>query len=302
MSGICNGRIAIVTGAGRGIGREHALELGRQGARVVVNDLGTSLSGDGTSTDPAEAVAEEIRAAGGEAVADGHDITDWEGAKSLVERAIDTWGGIDVVVNNAGIVRDRMFVSSEPEEWDAVLRVHLRGHFACARHAAAFWRAEAKAGRTPAARIINTSSGAGLRGSIGQSSYAAAKAGICALTLVQAAEMGRYGITANAIAPVARTRMTEEVFAEMMKKADEGFDAMNPANISPLIAWLASTESAHVTGRVFEVSGGEISIADGWREGSKVDRGERWDAAEIGDAMEYLLENTDPPEPVYGAS
>jgi NAD(P)-dependent dehydrogenase (short-subunit alcohol dehydrogenase family) len=197
-------------------------------------------------------------------------------------------------------VRDRMFVSCSEEEWDAVVRVHLKGHFCLARHAAEHWRNESKAGRPVDARIVNTSSGAGLQGSIGQSSYSAAKAGIATLTLIQAAELGRYGITANAIAPSARTRMTEEVFADMMKRPESGFDAMSPANVAPLVAWLGSAESKDVTGCVFEVSGGEISIADGWRTGPKVDKGARWEPDELGSAIHDLLAKRTPPQKVYG--
>jgi NAD(P)-dependent dehydrogenase (short-subunit alcohol dehydrogenase family) len=300
MPGLCDGRVAIVTGAGRGLGRAHALELARHGARVVVNDLGVALDGSESGDAPAEAVVEEIREAGGEAIAHGADVADWAQAEDLVKAAVDAFGALHVVVNNAGIVRDRMFVSCTPEEWDAVVRVHLRGHFCVARHAAAWWREQSKAGGGVDARIVNTSSGAGLQGSVGQSAYGAAKGGIAALTLIQAAELARYGVTANAIAPSARTRMTEEVFADMMRKPEEGFDAMDPANVSPLVAWLASAASADVTGRVFEAAGGEISLADGWRTGPKVERAERWRAEEVGAAVAELLGKAPPPQRVYG--
>ena len=301
-SGICEGRVAIVTGAARGLGRAHALELARQGAAVVVNDIGAELDGTGGSPAPAREVVAEIEAAGGRAVVNGDDVSSWTGAARLVQAAIDAFGGLDVVVNNAGVVRDRMFVSSEESEWDAVLAVHLKGHAAVARHAAAWWRDRSKAGSPVDARIVNTSSGAGLLGSIGQSAYAAAKAGIAALTLVQAAELGRYGITANALAPSARTRMTETVFAEMMKRPDDpdAFDAMAPENVSPLVAWLASPESAHVTGRMFEVEGGKVSIAEGWHHGPVVDNGARWDAADLGPVVDQLLTKSRPADPVYG--
>jgi len=301
MSGICQGRVVIVTGAGRGLGREHALEVARQGAKVVVNDLGVSNRGDGRDEGPAREVVELIQAAGGEAVADGADVSDWGQAKALVDAALARFGRLDAVVSNAGFVRDRMFVSSTEEEWDAVIRVHLRGHFCVARHAAAHWRDEAKAGRAPDARLINTSSGAGLAGSVGQSAYSAAKAGIAALTLVQAAELCRYGITANALAPIARTRMTEAVFAEAMKRPEQGFDESDPANVSPLVAWLVSTESRGVTGRVFEVTGGRLSVMDGWREEARVDVGRRWDPAEMGPRLAELLGRARPPVKVYGA-
>ena len=301
MSGICEGRVVIVTGAGRGIGREHALEFGRQGAKVLVNDIGTELDGSGGSTGPAGEVVEAIRAMGGEAIAHGADVTNWEQTGDMVKTAIETFGGLDIVVNNAGFVRDRMFVSTSEEEWDAIINVHLKGHFCTTRHAAAYWRAESKAGKEVNARIINTSSGAGLLGSVGQSNYSAAKAGIASLTLVQAVELGRYGITANAIAPAARTRMTEGAFAEMMKKPDEGFDAMDPANISPLVAWLGSADSKDVTGQVFEVAGGEIIIGDGWRRGPKADKGERWNPADVGPAVRGLLAEATPAVKPYGA-
>ena len=300
MAGICEGRVVIVTGAGRGIGRAHALEFARQGAKVVVNDIGVELDGAGGGTGPAGEVVEAIRAAGGEAVANGSDVSDFKQAGELVKTAIDSFGGLDVVVNNAGIVRDRMFVSCSEEEWDAVIRVHLKGHFCVASNACAYWRQRVKAKEPVDARIINTSSGAGLQGSIGQSAYSAAKAGITTLTLIQAAEMGRYNITSNAIAPSARTRMTEEVFAEMMKKPDSGFDVMDPANVASLVVWLGSAESKEVTGQVFEVAGGEISVADGWRKGPIVDKGARWEPDELGAAMKDLLAKAVPPQKVYG--
>jgi NAD(P)-dependent dehydrogenase (short-subunit alcohol dehydrogenase family) len=300
MGGICEGRAAIVTGAGRGLGRAHALALARAGARVVVNDLGASRDGRGRASDVAEAVAAEIRAGGGEAVASGHDVADWAEAEALVRSALDAFGGLDVVVNNAGFVRDRMFVSCSEEEWDAVVRVHLKGHFCVARHAAAYWRDRVKAGSPPDARIVNTTSGAGLQGSVGQSAYAAAKAGIAALTLVQAAELARYGVTANAIAPSARTRMTEEVFADMMRAPEHGFDRMDPANVAPLVVWIASGESRDVTGRVFEVAGGEIRLADGWRSGPPRDKGARLSPEEAGEAVLALLREAAPPQKVYG--
>jgi len=298
--GICEGRVVIVTGAGRGIGREHALELARQGARVVVNDLGGSTSGEGQDASPAQGVVDEIRKRGGEAIVDGADIADFDQAGQLVRAAIEAFGRLDALVNNAGIVRDRMFVNTSIEEWDAIMRVHLRGHFCATRHACAHWRDRSKAGERVAARIVNTSSGAGLQGSVGQSNYAAAKAGIAALTLVQAAELARYGVTANALAPSARTRLTETVFPDMMRKPESGFDAMDPANIAPLVAWLVSEDSSDVTGRVFEIEGGRLSVADGWRTGPAIDRKARWNAAEVGDAVRELIAKSVPPQKVYG--
>jgi NAD(P)-dependent dehydrogenase (short-subunit alcohol dehydrogenase family) len=300
--GICDGRVVIVTGAGRGIGRGHALEFGRQGAKVVVNDLGAELDGSGGSTGPAGEVVDAIRAAGGEAVANGDDVADWEGAQRLIRTAIDSFGRLDVLVNNAGFLRDRMIVSTSEEEWDAVIRVHLRGHFAPTRFAAAYWREQQKAGEPVDGRVINTSSGAGLMGSVGQGTYSAAKAGIAALTMVESAELGRYGVTANAIAPAARTRMTEAVFADTMAQPEgDAFDAMAPENVAPLVVWLGSAESKDVTGRVFEVEGGILSVADGWQHGNPVDKGARWDPAELGPVVRDLLEKAPAPAPVYGA-
>jgi len=303
MSGICEGRVAIVTGAGRGLGRAHALELAAQGARVVVNDLGCELDGTGSGSGPAGEVVDEIRAAGGEAVANGDDVADFEGAARMVGAALEAFGRLDVVVSNAGFVRDRMFANAAEDEWDAVVRVHLKGHFAVARHAAAHWRDQSKAGAPVDARLINTSSGAGILGSVGQAAYSAAKAGIATLTLVQAAELGRYGVTANALCPAARTRMTEGVFTEMMAEVDAGaFDAMAPENVSPLVAWLASTHSKHVTGRVFEVEGGKLGIATGYQHGPTVDKGARWDAAELTGVVDGLLAEAPEPAPVYGTA
>ena len=298
--GICDGRIAIVTGAGRGLGRAHALELARQGARVVVNDLGVALNGSGRDAATAHAVVDEIVASGGDAVANRDDVVDWAGAGSLVQTALDRFGGLDVLVNNAGFTRDRMVVTCTEEEWDAVIGVHLKGHFAPTRHAAGYWRDRSKAGEPVDARIINTSSGAGLLGSVGQAAYSAAKAGIAILTIVEAEELGRYGVTVNGLAPSARTRMTEEVFADQMARPEQGFDAMDPANVSPLVVWLASAESHAVTGRVFEIAGGRLSLADGWRTGPEIDRGARFGPDEIGAAVDDLLRKAVPPQKVYG--
>lgn len=297
--GICDGRVVIVTGAGRGLGREYALALAAEGAKVVVNDLGVSNSGEGGDATPAQQVVDEIKAKGGQAVANYDDVADFDKAKNIIATAVDTFGTLDAVVNNAGFVRDRMFVSCTIDEWDAIIRVHLRGHFCVASHAVQFWRGQQKAGRKVDARIINTSSGAGLQGSVGQSSYSAAKGGIASLTLVQSAELGRYGITANALAPAARTRMTEAVFSDLAETKD-AFDVGHPGNIAPAVVWLCSPQSAHVTGCVFELKGGMLMIEDGWREGPSVDIGRRWNPAEIGPAVDKLLAERKPPRPVFG--
>jgi NAD(P)-dependent dehydrogenase (short-subunit alcohol dehydrogenase family) len=291
----------IVTGAGRGIGREHALELARQGAKVVVNDLGVSNSGEGGGQGPADEVVQTIRGMGGEAIANGADVADWGQTEALVRQTVEEFGRLDVVVNNAGFVRDRMFVSCSEEEWDAIIRVHLKGHFCLSRHAAAYWRGQVKAGEDVDARIINTTSGAGVLGSIGQSSYSAAKGGIATLTLIQAAELSRYGVTANAIAPAARTRMTEAIFTDMAAPEDGAFDENAPENIAPLVVWLGSSESREVSGRVFEVAGGMIGISDGWRDGPTVDKQARWEPDEVGAAVHELLQKAPAPQKVFGS-
>jgi NAD(P)-dependent dehydrogenase (short-subunit alcohol dehydrogenase family) len=302
MTGLCTGRVVVVTGAGRGLGRAHALAFAAEGAEVVVNDLGVGLDGTGRAAGPAHQVVEEIRGLGGRAVAHGGDIATGEGAASLIRTALETYGRLDTLVNNAGFLRDRMLVNLDEDDWDAVMRVHLKGHFLPLKHAAAHWRAEAKAGRTPDARVINTSSGAGLLGSVGQGNYSAAKAGILGLTLVAAAEMGRYGVHVNAIAPAARTRMTEQTFADTMAAPEAGhFDAMAPENVSPLVVWLGSAASAGITGRVFEAEAGRITVAEGWRPGPTVDKGARWTPAEAGEAALKLLAEAEPPQPVYGS-
>jgi NAD(P)-dependent dehydrogenase (short-subunit alcohol dehydrogenase family) len=303
VAGICEGRVVVVTGAGRGLGRAHALAFAAEGAKVVVNDLGVSRHGEGVGESPADEVVTEIRAAGGEAVADGSDVADWDQAGELVARAVDAFGQLDVLVNNAGFLRDRMLSSITEEEWDAVIRVHLKGHMAPTRHAIDHWRARSKAGEDPQGRIVNTSSGAGIMGSVAQGNYSAAKAGIVGLTLVESAELGRYGVTANAIAPAARTRMTEEVFADTMAAPEDGaWDAMAPENVSPLVVWLGSLDSAGVTGRVFEVEAGKIGVADGFQHGPTADKGARWEPGEVGDAVRDLLAEAPEPAPVYGAS
>ena len=300
MSGICKDRVVIVTGAGRGIGREHALELGRQGAKVVVNDLGATNEGDGRDTGPAAEVVGLITAMGGEAFANGADVADFEQARILVQQTVDTFGRLDVVVNNAGFVRDQFFFKADEASWDAVLRVHVKGHFCIARHAAEYWRDQSKAGAKVDARIINTSSGAGIFGSVAQSAYSTAKGAIATLTLVQAAELARLGVTANAICPIARTRMTEKVFSDAMGKPDTGFDANDPSNVAPLVAWLASSESRDITGRIFEVVGGCITLLDGFHRDTSVDVERRWAPAELGPQMRRLIAEGRPQVKVYG--
>ena len=286
----CAGRVVIVTGAGQGLGREHALAFGAGGAKVVVNDLGPA----------ADLVADEIRAAGGTAVAAPGDVSDWDFASSMVETARQRFGDLHALVNNAGINRDRMLVGMSEQEWDDVVRIDLKGHFAPMRHAAAYWRECSKRGEPIEARIVNTTSGAGLMGSVGQGNYAAAKAGIAALTVVAAAEFARYGVTVNAIAPSARTPMTEQVFAERMHAPETGFDAMHPGNVSPLVVWLASAQARDVTGRVFEIEGGSVSVADGWQHGPAIDKGSRWEPEDLGPAIHELLAKAPAPAPVYG--
>ena len=300
--GICDKRTVIITGAAGGLGRAYALGFAAEGANVVVNDIGTSLGGEGRDTSAADGVVAEIKAAGGSAIANYEDITDWDAAKRIVDVAVGAFGDLHVIVNNAGIVRDRMFVSATIDEWDATMHVHLRGHFCVTRHAVDYWRARQKEGHKVDARIINTSSGAGLQGSIAQAAYSTAKGGIAALTLVQAAELGRYGITANALAPSARTRMTEQAFADKMATQDAGFDVMDPANIAPSVVWLGSSESAHVTGCVFELEGGKIMLEDGWREGPMVDQAARWAPADVGAAVDTLLAARVAPRKVWGTA
>ena len=274
------GKVAIVTGAGRGIGREHALALARAGAKLVVNDLGASLTGEGADAGPAHDVVREIAALGGEAVANGENVGDFAGAKRLVDAAVDAFGRLDILVNNAGILRDRMLVNMEEHEWDAVLEVHLKGHFAPTRHAAAHWRERSKAGEELRARVINTSSPSGVFGNVGQANYGAAKAGIVGFTLIAAQELQRYGVTVNALAPNARTRMSEAAFGEL-PPPDDGFDPADPANNSPIVVALCADEAQDITGQVFFVYGGVVNMLRGWEAGELFATGERWDADEL---------------------
>jgi NAD(P)-dependent dehydrogenase (short-subunit alcohol dehydrogenase family) len=271
------GKVAIVTGAGRGIGREHALALARAGAKIVVNDLGGSLAGEGEDTTPAQLVAGEIAALGGEAVASSDDVSEFDAAERMVRQAIETFGRLDILVNNAGILRDRMLVNMTEAEWDAVIAVHLKGHFALTRHAAARWREQSKAGEDVRARVINTSSPSGVFGNVGQANYGAAKAGIAAFTIIAAQELGRYGVTVNCLAPNARTRMTEETFGAIPAPED-GFDAMDPANISPVVVALCADEAQSVTGQCFFVYGGAVNVLRPWDSGELLAIDGRWDA------------------------
>ena len=289
---ICDQRSVIITGAGGGLGRAYALAFAAEGARVVVNDI---------RLEAAQAVVSEVQAAGGEAMAHSGDITTMAGAQSIVDAAVAAYGEVHVLVNNAGILRDRMFISLSEDDWDQVMRVHLKGHFCLANILGRRWRDAAKAGNKIKARIINTSSGAGLQGSIGQSNYSAAKGGIAALTLVQAAEMARYGITVNALAPAARTSMTESAMPDVVKAPQDGsFDAWAAENVAPLVVWLGSTASSHVTGKVFESQGGRISMCDGWRTDATLDKGARWEPAELGPIVDQLLAQAVPAQKVWG--
>ena len=280
------GKVAIVTGAGRGIGREHALALARGGAHVVVNDLGGSLAGEGTDATPAQTVVNEIVAAGGQAVASYDDVSNFGAAEEMIERAVERYGRLDILVNNAGILRDRMLVNMTEDEWDSVIAVHLKGHFAPLRHAASYWRSQAKEGQELRARVINTSSPSGVFGNVGQANYGAAKAGIAALTMIAAQELVRYGVTVNCIAPNARTRMTEVTFGEI-PVPDEGFDPMDPANMTPVVVALCADEAQPITGQCFFVYGGAINVLRPWDAGELFAKDERWDADEL---LEQLLE------------
>ncbi|MDQ2968101.1 MAG: SDR family oxidoreductase [Actinomycetota bacterium] len=290
-----DGKVAVVTGAGRGIGREHALALAQAGAKIVVNDLGASLAGEGADTGPAHDVVREIEALGGEAVADSENVADFVGAKRLIDGAVAAFGRLDILVNNAGILRDRMLVNMEEHEWDAVIDVHLKGHFAPTRHAAAYWRELSKAGNQMAARVINTSSPSGVFGNVGQLNYGAAKAGIVGFTLIAAQELQRYGVTVNAIAPNARTRMTEAAFGEI-PPPDDGFDAADPANNSPIVVALCADEAQGITGQVFFVYGGVVNMLNGWEAGELFASDERWDpAALLQELRDRLPDGAAPP-------
>lgn len=290
---ICNGRTVIITGAGGGLGRAYALAFAAEGANVVINDIRAEAAAD---------VAGEIVASGGRAIANSDDITTLDSAQRIVDAALAAFGEVHVLVNNAGVLRDRMFISLSEEDWDLVMRVHLKGHYCLANILGRRWRDLAKAGTPVAGRIINTSSGAGLQGSIGQSNYSAAKGGIASLTLVQAAELARYGVTANALAPAARTAMTESAMPEVVKRPEDGsFDAWAPENVAPLVVWLGSELSGAVTGQVFESQGGRISLGDGWRTGVTRDKGALWRVEEVGEAVSAILAEAPRGQKVWGS-
>jgi NAD(P)-dependent dehydrogenase (short-subunit alcohol dehydrogenase family) len=287
--GMLDGKTAIVTGAGRGIGREEALLLASEGAKVIVNDVGAARTGEGSDKSPAEQTVDDIKKAGGEAAVNTDDVSSWPGAESLVSQAVKTWGKLDILVNNAGILRDKMSFNMEESDWDDVLRVHLKGHFACSHFAARHWRDRSKAGEEVSGRIINTASEAGLFGNAGQANYGAAKAGIAALTIILARELQRYGVTANAISPRARTRMTEDLFGEMAKVEEGKFDAFSPANVSPLVVFLASDEAADISGQNFVVYGGSVWVMKGWSPAGELKRDQAWTAKELADNKSKLF-------------
>ena len=296
MTRMCEGRVAIVTGGGRGIGREYALMLAEHGAKVIVNDLGAERDGTGADASPAQQVVEEIKAMGGEGAVNGADVSDFAAAKAMIDQAVETFGGLDVVVNNAGILRDRMLTNMTEEEWDLVVKVHLKGTFAPARHAAAYWRERSKAGETNDARIINTTSVSGIYGNVGQTNYGAAKQGIAGFTFIAALELQRYGVTVNAIAPGALTRLTEDL--GMGQASEEAKAAMSPRWIAPLCTWLASPQSAGVTGRVFEASGQLLAVAEGWHRGPTAKAVD--EPTEVDKVMRELLAGTRAPSGMDG--
>jgi NAD(P)-dependent dehydrogenase (short-subunit alcohol dehydrogenase family) len=295
MAGICEGRVVIVTGAGRGIGRGHALEFAKQGAKVIVNDLGKDVDGSGNPQPVAQSVVDEIKQTGGEALINSDDVSDWDGAKRLIDQAYEQWGKLDVLVNNAGILRDRMLFNMDEAEWDAVIKVHLKGTFCPTRHAVARWREMAKAGESLDTRVINTTSASGIYGNPGQTNYGAAKAGIASFTIIASRELVKYGITVNAVSPGARTRMTESTGRPQREIPEGEWDPRGPENIAPIVVWLGSPESKGVTGRVFEAGGGRLGIAEGWRRGPMRTKEGRWDPAELGPIVAELVDEAEAP-------
>jgi NAD(P)-dependent dehydrogenase (short-subunit alcohol dehydrogenase family) len=286
--GMLDGKVAVITGAGRGIGRGEALLFAREGARVVVNDVGGEWDGTGQDPRPASEVVEEITASGGEAVAHYDDISDQEGAAGAIGLALESWGRIDAVVNNAGILRDRMVFNMSPQDWDSVIKVHMRGTFLMTREACSYWRDRAKAGEEVAGRIVNTSSTSGLLGNAGQSNYGAAKAAIAGFTQIVSMEMARYGVTVNAIAPGARTRMTEKTFGDL-KVPQGSFDPLDPENVAPVVAYLCTDRAAGITGQVFGVTGGLVELYQGWTPAAELQKDSRWEVAELADRMDELF-------------
>ena len=286
MARLCEGRVAIVTGAARGVGREHALGLARHGARVIVNDLGGAVDGTGNDKSHAQQVVDEIKAIGGEAIVNGDDVSSWDGAKNMIDQAVETFGTLDVVVNNAGILRDRMLVNMTEDEWDSVIQVHLKGTFAPSRHAASYWRQKSKdTGEKVNARIINTSSTSGLYGNVGQTNYGAAKAGIAAFTIIAARELGRIGVTVNSISPTAYTRMTDT----LREYTEEDIERRDPRWVSPTIVYLSSAEANDITGRVIQAGNGRVAVCEGWRRGAEIDQIE--DVEAIGPLIRQMISN-----------
>jgi NAD(P)-dependent dehydrogenase (short-subunit alcohol dehydrogenase family) len=298
--GMLDGKVAIVTGAGRGIGREEALLLASEGAKVIVNDVGANREGTGADVHPAQQTVEDIKAAGGEADLNPDDVSSWTGAENLVKQAVDTWGQLDILVNNAGILRDKMSFNMDESDWDDVIRVHLKGHFAPSHFAAIHWRNRSKGGESVSGRIINTASEAGLFGNAGQANYGAAKAGIAAMTIILGRELERYGVTVNAISPRARTRMTEDLFGEMAKAQEGKFDAFGPENVAPLVAFLASDEASDVSGQNFVVFGGSVWVVEGWKPAGELKRDSRWTPKELADNMSTLFKNHSSGVPPFG--
>jgi NAD(P)-dependent dehydrogenase (short-subunit alcohol dehydrogenase family) len=298
--GMLDGKVAIVTGAGRGIGREEALLLASEGAKVIVNDVGANREGTGADVHPAQQTVEDIKAAGGEADLNPDDVSSWTGAENLVKQAVDTWGQLDILVNNAGILRDKMSFNMDESDWDDVIRVHLKGHFAPSHFAAIHWRNRSKGGESVSGRIINTASEAGLFGNAGQANYGAAKAGIAAMTIILGRELERYGVTVNAISPRARTRMTEDLFGEMAKAQEGKFDAFGPENVAPLVAFLASDEASDVSGQNFVVFGGSVWVVEGWKPAGELKRDSRWTPKELADNKSTLFKNHSSGVPPFG--